>query len=337
MPNLLDELIADQNARGLQGPSATQLGTGQAGAVPAVTVAPASRTVLPTDSFFNQPSLWEQNRSRYDVEEELNLDNLRTRAAAGRFALERAQARAPQEDRLLDAQINASGSHDRFLREQDQQTLQHTAGFFNHMSDPNAPKPNDPGYDQHLLAGILKNPRFVETTGGKQFLERLAKTNDTHTSVADLKKLMPAGFDVASVNMGPRGQSVTMKPVDEDAALEKSAKDYGLTLGRIRAPINAEVGRRGKKGEVIGGKDVSGGFIGDEKGDIVRVENAEGKQVALPVAEYLRLGGKLSPEGAAREGAAPAADLTALARKALADPNASPAHKARAQAILSGR
>lgn len=291
-----------------------------------ITIAPNSRAdeaAASIASGWNQQS-WTQNPAQ--LREGLNLDILRTKAAQGKLDLERDQSRNPilnaYDQARLDherAATGAIGGAQAFRQAQDAQSMQHVTGFAQHMQ--NAPPVNSPAYAPYVLQGVMKYPRMATTAWGKETLGKLAQEHDT---ISDLMGKVPGGFDLSSVTVGANGKpSVTMKPTDADEELAKSAKGYGLTLDQIRNPVGAEVGKRGPKG-----------FEGDEKGDIVRVENGEGKKVTMSVKEYQRLGGTFSPEGAARRGDAPAIDLSALARKALNDPNAPEAVKAAARKRL---
>lgn len=299
-------------------------------ALPAGGVTPTASDTDPTgrfgNSFFNQPSMWQQNLNPARLRQDLRLDELTTLAAQRKFDLERSRVEAPLRDRLLEAQTAAAGAHDRFLREQDVQTMQHTAGFLNDMV--NGPAPQDPGYSEHVLRAAAKYPRFAETSGGKDFLTKIGKTHDTHLSMEDIRKQY--GSNVSSVTVGPNGQSVTLKPPDEpDVALEADAKKLGLSLGQIRNPVKAEVGKFVKDPKTGVTK-----FEGDEAGDVVQVRNTEGQPVVMSAKEYERLGGTFSAEGAAKRGMAPAIDLTAMARAALNDPEATEAERAQARKRL---
>jgi len=275
------------------------------------------------------PTVWEQgawNQDTGQLRRELNLDILRTTAAQRKLDLEQSQRNAPVLSALDQAKLDhemaatgAIGGAQAFRQAQDAQSMQHVTGFAQHMQ--NAPPVNSPQYAPYVLQGVMKYPRMATTAWGKETLGKLAQEHDT---ISDLMGKVPGGFDLSSVTVGANGKpSVTMKPTDADEELTKSAKGYGLTLDQIRNPVGAEVGKRGPKG-----------FERDEKGDIVRVENGEGKKVTMSVKEYLRLGGSFSPEGAARRGESPAIDLSALARKALSDPNAPEAVKAAARKRL---
>jgi hypothetical protein len=275
------------------------------------------------------PTIWEQsawNQNPSQQREALSLDILRSTASQRKFDLERDQARAPvlnaYDQAKLDHEMAATGAIGgalAFRQAQDAQSMQHVTGFAQHMQ--NAPPVNSPAYAPYVLQGVMKYPRMATTAWGKETLGKLAQEHDT---ISDLMGKVPGGFDLSSVTVGANGKpSVTMKPTDADEELAKSAKGYGLTLDQIRNPVGAEVGKRGPKG-----------FEGDEKGDIVRVENGEGKKVTMSVKEYQRLGGTFSQEGAARRSDAPAIDLSALARKALDDPNAPADVKAAARKRL---
>lgn len=251
------------------------------------------------DSFFNQPSMWEQNQNPAQLRRDLLLDELRSTAAQRRFDLENSQTEAPLRNRLLQAQINASGSHDRFLQAQDAQTLEHTHGFFNDLLHPNAPSPQDPGYRNYVLNSLVRNPRFAETPGGQHILNKLSDVHDTHLSVADVKKNLPAGFDLASIHTGANGQSYTVKPSTGGMDVAEELKtNYGLKPGDLGNPTAVK----------IGSVSPTGGFSGNAKGDFVQIVRSNGTgAVIMPIADYERLGGKYSPGTQAARGAVAAA------------------------------
>lgn len=238
------------------------------------------------NSFFNQPTMWEQNQNPAQLRQTLRLDELKTRAAAGKLALERAQNEGPTKDAYAKAQLEhelaateAIGGTTRFKHLQDAATMKHVTGFADYMTS--APPVNSPDYRNYVLAGVHAFPRVAGTAWGKTTLGQIGQEHDT---IAALKAQLPEGFDISSVGMGRRGATVRLKPTGGDVALEKDAKGLGLTLGRIRNPVNAQVGRRDDKGK----------WVGDEKGNLVRVEGPKGAMITMPATEYERLGGKYS-------------------------------------------
>lgn len=326
--NVLDQLISQQNVTGLRPASAAQLdpNAGPGG----VTVVP----VTPNMPFTGwEQEKWAENQNPTLLRQNLNLDILRSTAAKHRMELDQAEVMNPLQTRLAQARLNATGAHQAFMEHQDAQTLEHTANFLNDMANPNAPAPNDPGYSNHVLSSLIRNPRFAHSQGGREILKELAKTHDTHLSVDDLKKQIPEGFDASSIRIGPRGASISISPAGTDTGKELGTK-YGLKQGDFENPSLIKVGN----------VERSGSFKGADTGGFVQIQRSSGKgNVIMPVSEFERLGGKFSPETtAARGGAQPAAaavqiDRQALAREALNDPNASPAHKAAAKKILTGQ
>lgn len=288
-------------------------------ATPAIAVAP-----VPELTEFSQEA-W--NQSPGQLRRDLNLDILRTTAAQRKLDLEQSRTNAPVLNAYDQAKLEhelaataAIGATETGRLQRDARSMKHIAGFSDYMV--NAPEEGTPEFDTYVKKGIVKFPGILNTKWGAQHLPLIGKTHDT---IAGLKSQLPEGFNLTSVTVGANGKpSVTMKPTDLDAELEKAAKGYGVSLDQVRNPIGAEVGRKGP----------DGAFVGDEKGDIVRINGPDNKKVSMSVKEYQRLGGTFSPEGATKRGAAPAIDLTELARKALNDPKATDAEKAAARKRL---
>lgn len=337
--SVLDDLIAEQNRTGLRPASAAQL---DPNAPPAQYVEPprdAEYLRKFGTSFFNQPSMWNQSfgpQTTHQLREQVNLENLTTLAAQRKFDLQRSQQQAPIQDALQIAQLQhqnaataALGSEKRFQLQKDAETMGHVSAFSDYLLA--APPVDSPEYASYILQGVKKYPRVASTAWGKQVLGRIAQEHDT---IAGLTAKIPSGFDVESVTLGNKNPTVTAKRQDADIEAELK-KGYGLTLGQVRNPVGAEVGKRVRSAD---GK--SDEFVGDPKGNLVRVEDHEGKKITMSAAEYERFGGKYSPDTiasrAATQAAAPAAkpELMALAQKALDDPNASEAHKTAARKLL---
>lgn len=297
------------------------------------TVAPGGVTPTVSDteptgrfgtSFFNQPSIWEQNQDPAQLRQNLQLDTLKTLAAQRKFDLESSRAEAPMKDALLQAQTDAAGAHDRFSQFQDAETLRHTAGFFNHLSNPNAPAPNSPNYAPYVMQGLIKNPRFADTAGGKDYLKRITETADAHTSVDDLKKQLPEGWTVKRIEVGGGKQShLIAEPPGTAANIPKELAKYALTPAQFENPASVAVVDASGKGSN------SGNFV-----QLTTVDSAgQPKKVVMPKAAYLGFGGALASESSG----AVQTDLKALAQKALNDPNSSEAHRQAARKILSGQ
>lgn len=327
--NVLDTLIENQNSRGLRPATALQIQADPT-FIPPVQVAPVSGMLDNAT-----PANWEQanwNKTTADLRDEADLDLLRSRAALNKLQFENQSRQAPLQDTLLEARANAAGAHDRFLRAQDEHVLRDTHGFFSHLTDPNAPLPSQPGYDQFVLAGLKNNPRFAETAGGREILKQIGKTHDTQLSIADMVKGIPAGFRPKSFVVGGGNQShVTVEPIPSTSGFEKELKGYGLTPAFIKSPMGLEVGNT----------DSAGSFVGSHTGNVVRMRNLKGELVSMPTAEYERFGGVYGPETTALRKQAAAAttavDRTALAQQALQDPNATEAERAAARKILTGK
>lgn len=327
--NLLDDLIFEQNRRGTRPASAAQL---DPNAPPAQYVEPARDAEYLRkfgNSMFEAPpitSMWDSAFGGGSPRSQLRLQELTTLAAQRKLDLENTQRRTPMEDELLRARLehqNAStdaiGQTEHLKRRLDSETMGHVTGFADFLKD--APPVNSPQYAQFILQGVKQFPRVATTQWGKDTLKRIAQEHDT---IQDLTSRLPPGFDVSSVTVNSGGRpSVTMKPTGGDEHLEKQAKDtYKLGLGEIRNPVRAEVGSI---------DPATKGFSGNPKGDVVRLKNAEGKDVLMSTAEYEKFGGKYSGETLAAR--APA-DKRALAEKALADPNAPEKYKEAARKLL---
>lgn len=300
MPNVLDELIDQQEKdwrAGIRPASERQMdpnaGPGE------ITVAPMPQPLIQgnfgasgTGWAQNQ---WAENANPAQLRENLSLDILRSTAMQRRQAIEQADVMNPLQTRLAQARINATGAHQSFMEHQDAQTLEHTANFLNHMADQNAPAPNDPNYSRYVLGGLIQNPRFAHSAGGREILSELAKTHDTHMSVEDLRKQIPEGFSPSSIKIGPNGASMNIAPTGTDVGKELGSK-YGLKVGDFENPAAIRVG------------DVerSGSFKGTDKGNFVSITRSNGKgNVIMPVSEFERLGGKFSEETEAARGAQP--------------------------------
>lgn len=314
MASLIDELLEDKRpyplrvqpaiATRMQAPVAVtaegerireSLATGQYGSQPSavatntsfITNANVDETATGRygNSFFNQPDIWTQNQNPHQLREQLRLDDLTTIAAQRKFELERAQSRAPVQDAFEIARLDhelastaALGESKRFQTTQDAAVMQHVSGFADFMTK--APPVGTPEYEQYVLQGVMKFPRMATTNWGKDVLGKISKENDT---ISELISKMPPGFDLSTINLSKSGPSVSMAPTGTDKQLEAELKSgFKLTLGQVRNPVNAEVGRYGP------GKK----WIGDSKGDVVRVDDGEGKKVAMSVDEYKRFGGK---------------------------------------------
>lgn len=288
-------------------------------------------------SFFQPSVSWDQSFGREQnpaqLRNALKLDDLRTIAMQRKLDLEESQRRAPVRAALQDAELAHKlastavlGKATSFRQRQDASTMEQISGFAEYMDA--APTVDSPEYAPFVLAGVKKFPRMAATAWGKETLKNIAQEHDT---IQDLASRLPKGFDVASISVNSRGRpTLTAKQgVDDKELAEELKTGYKLTLGQIRNPVGAEVGRI---------DPATKAFVGDPKGDMVRVRNGEGETVSMAAAEYERFGGKYSPETtAAREGKQESStkpDLLALAQKALADPNASLAHKAAARKLL---
>lgn len=317
MANVLDDLNAQQKqdyAAGIRPASTRQLdpnaGPGQ------ITVAGAPEPLI-QGNFGASGTGWAQdqwleNQNPSQLRQDLNLDILRTRAAQGRMALEQANVMNPLNTRLAQARLNATGAHQAFMEHQDAQTLEHTANFLNHMADPNAPQPSDPGYASYTIRGLIQNPRFAHSQGGREILKELAATHDTHMTVDDLKKQVPEGYEATTYEIGPGKQShVTVRKIDSGSLDKELQKGYGLTRGQIQNPSQVLVGKLGK----------NGAFIGDDAGDIVQVKRGDGTMAEMSAKEYERFGGSYSQR--------------TLAARALVDPDATEKEKEQARKLLS--
>lgn len=293
--NVLDQAISQQNVTGLRPASAAQLdpNAGPGG----VTVVP----VTPNMPFTGwEQDKWAENQNPAQLRESLNLDILRSKATQNRMAIEQAETMNPLQTRLAQARINATGAHQNFMEYQDAQALEHTANFLNDMADPNAPAPNSPGYAQHVMGSLIRNPRFAHSAGGREMLKELARTHDTHLSVEDLRKQLPEGFGPSNIRIGPNGVSMSVSPVGNDVGKELGSK-YGLKLGDFKNPASIAVGdferTTGKDGNTITN------FKGSDTGKFVRITKSDGKgSVTMPVAEFEALGGQYSPETLAKRG-----------------------------------
>lgn len=285
-PNVLDALIEDQNSHSVRPPSAAQLDPNAPPGI--ITIAPNSRADEAAASIaagWNQ-AFW--NRDNAGLRNDLRLDELTTLAAQRKLNLAQDQEQGPLRTRLLEAQINASGAHDRFMQHQDAQTLEHTTGFLDSLVHPNAPGPQDPGYRNHVISSLLKYPRYAETAGGKDILKRLTEIHDTHTSIADLAKQLPEGFVPQTIEVGGGKQShITARRLDKDVT--KDLKNYGILPAQFNAPISVSTGNTSENGFVpaTGGSHVN-----------VQVLDTAGKpkSVIMPKADYLKFGGKLSTQ-----------------------------------------
>lgn len=272
------------------------------------------------DEYFGSP------RTPRQLREKLSLDELSGLASKRKFDLEQEALNAPLQNKLLQARIDATGAHQRFLDTHDQQTLSHTAGFLNHLSDPNAPKPNDPGYEQHVIQGLLQNPSFAETKGGQEVIKQIIASHQTQSSIEQLKKQLPPGFDVQSVEIGGGKQShIVARRADTAKELKAG---YGLTPDEIQNPVGAMVGNY---------DPATKKFTNDNKGNVVDIDRGPGLQpVLIPTQVYEQHGGKYSAAtAAARSLEGDVSDLDSLARKALQDPNASKAAQDAARKQLS--
>lgn len=279
-----------------------------------------------------QTSAWDQSfgapRSPRALREALSLEDLTSRAAERRAKLEQTQREAPLKEALAIAKLNHQraatsvlGESSRLRSRLDADTMGQVSGFADYMHG--APDVGTDEYAKYVLSGLRKFPRIATTKWGKDTLDGIAQEHDT---ISRLRDQIPEGFDIKTMSIGKNQSSVSLQKKGGDVT--KELKDgYDLTPGQITNPIKVEIG-----------KNVDGSFAGDDKGDVVRIEKPDGSKVMMSIKEYERFGGKFSPETleARGESAAPAAkpDLRALAQKALADPNATDAHRAAARKLL---
>lgn len=312
------ERIRNSLAAGTYGEQPLQAATAQAGGTPPITVV-GTREIEPPRSF------WDMNMSQGEILRDTRLENLRSLAAQRRAEIEQ----IPLKNDLLQAQIDATGAHQRFLENQDAATLGHTAGFLDYLSHPNSPAMGTPEFANYFLSGLRKYPRFAGTPGGRELLQEVAKNHDAHQTIADLTGQIPGGFEIASGEIGGGKQShINVRPTGT-GTVEELKRSYGITPGQIKTPINL----------VVGDFDpTTKQFVGSNTGKFVRFGNGKGDTITMPTADYERYGGGYSDATAkARQGAvkaAPKADLTALAREALNDPNSSEGDKIQARKIL---
>lgn len=312
--NVLDQLISQQDVTGLRPASAAQLNPNAGPG--AITVAAAPQPLIQGNFGASgtgwAQDQWAENQNPSQLRQDLNLDILRSKAMQNRMAIEQAQTMNPLNTRLAQARLNATGAHQAFMEHQDAQSLEHTANFLNHMSDPNAPLPSDPNYGNYVMSGLIKNPRFAQSAGGREILKELAATHDTHMTVDELKKQVPEGFEAKTYEIGPGKQShVTIQKINSGDTDKQLFKAYGITRDQIENPTQVVIGKTSDKGA----------FKQDATGNIVRVARGDGTMAEMSTQAYERYGGKYSKK--------------TLAERALVDPNASKEVKAQAQKILS--
>jgi hypothetical protein len=268
-------------------------GTGAHGASQ-ITVVPQSEAPYNVNQW--QPQFFEQsswNQTPDDLRNQLELDVLRERAALNRAQTEQLGLESQPRVNLLEARTAAAGAHDRYRESQDAQTLQHTAGFLDHLLSPDAPGINDPNYDNYVLQGLRNNPRFAETVGGREMLNQIGKSRDTHVQIADLLKNVPDNYDVTGIELGSGKQShINVKPKDRIAEADLM-KGYRLTPEQVTNPIALRVGNL----------DATNRFTGDNRGSVVRFLNEKGEPITMTTQEYERFGGKYSPQTAAARAA----------------------------------
>lgn len=319
-PMVAPEAVATEGNRILESIAAGTYGSQPQRETPAGGggVTPTASDTDPTGrfgtSFFNQPSLWQQNRDPAQLRQDLRLEELTTRAAAGKFALEEAQRRAPVLEDLnvaklahQEAATRAIATHEKTLLEHDTAGFNATHNFLADLHAPGAPSPGDPAYANFFKSVLVKNGDIVHSKGGRELIRVLGEKHDAATSVADLASQLPPGYTPTSIEVGGGKQThITAKP----PAIDKA---HAVTVGNV---------------------DSKGNFKGDNKGTHVKLTYSDGntKDKILSIDEYKQLGGQFSPETAKARGGE---DLIALANKALVDPNASPAQKAAAQKWLN--
>lgn len=264
-----------------------------------VTIVPASSTVNPSDSFFFEPSMMEQNRNRYDIRQDLKLDELRTTAALRKAELER----QPIRDAFAEAQLAheqaataALGATNARQVRNDATAMQHIAGFENYMVA--APQPGTKEYDNYVRKGLAKFPAILTTKYGANHIPKLGQEHD----IAALAAQLPEGFEITSVTAGGGKQShVTAKRIG--ATEERDLKtDYGITPEQIKHPT----------GVVVGTPDPDNPtkFKQSNTGTHVAITTGKGTTVVMPTSTYEKFGGIYSGETAKARAAAGAPTLT---------------------------
>jgi hypothetical protein len=280
-------------------------GTQQQGATAPIIapVAPGVTTGPFGDSFFHQPSMWEQNQNPAQLRQGLKLSELVTSAASHKFALEEAQKNAPVKDAYELAKLahetaatNAVGSTATFHRNQDAQVMQHVTGFADYMQG--APPVDSPDYAPYVLQGVKQFPRIAATGWGKQTLGKIAQEHDT---IAGLTAQIPPGFEVSSVTAGGGKQTKVSAQRIGGAA---DAKTFKSTYGFPKTALDDAT-------VLVGNYDPNTRqFKQDNNGTHVSVTTSgdKGKTAIMTTSAYESNGGKYSGDTKkARDAAASAA------------------------------
>lgn len=289
------------------------------GGQPQITVVPASGGLEGQPPIIFEQTAWNQNPAQ--LRQDLQLEDLRTRAASRRFELEEAQRQAPVLSDLNLAKLaheqaatEAVGSTERRKLFEDARAMKHIAGFQEYMMG--APESGTPEFDSYVRRGVQKFPAILTTKHGSEDLKRIDRTHD----ISKMVKGLPEGMTPKSITMSNSGPSVTFTARDE------IGKKYGITKEEIEGAAGVVVGTPEPSGDPENPTKIKQ----DNAGTHVAITKSNGKMITIPTSVYEKLGGRYSPETLA-------ARKIAVARKALNDPNSSEAHRAAARKILSGQ
>lgn len=272
-----------------------------AAGTPQITVAPNSGVVNASDNFFSQPSIWQQNQNPAQLRSQLKLDDLVTTAASHKFALEQAQKNAPVQDAYQQARLAHEQAATAAIGATKLRAVQKDAEAMNAVTNfenamLTAGEPGTPEYDANVRKAIANNPAILTTKYGMQHIPNIAKEHDLAMKAKDLQT-------------------------------KTDAVDFKATYGFPKSALN-------QSNVAVGNFDPATNQLKqDNNGTHVSVTTPKGDKAIMTIEAYKANGGKLSPETEAAR-AAPK-DMIALANKALADPNASPEHKAAAQKWLN--
>jgi hypothetical protein len=189
------------------------------------------------------------------------------------------------------------------------------------------------GSDEAMAAldNLAANPdvkHALSTAGGLSQFATVRKYHDEHANLNKYLSEHPGAItEVTGIGQTGVLSTKVVNPQDE-------LKGYGLTPGIIQNPPAVAVGSINPETKQ---------FENNSKGGFVQIDTGSKKGGApiIPVAMYLRHGGKFSAADTAAQQQQPVTstnqqshDMTALAQKALNDPNASEEHKAAARKIL---
>jgi hypothetical protein len=206
---------------------------------------------------------------------------------------------------------NARNSHENFIRNRAIQTDQEFSGLTDYLGNIQAPI-GTPEHAQEVLKGVTMFPRGAMSQAGKLLLKEHAQTHDNLSDI--LANVRAQGLEPSLVERTAGGGfNVHFKqPGGTSPDLEKELKSaHGLTLSQIANPVAVDVGRFATAEDVKAKRaDKVGAFIGDSAGNLVSIDtgNKQKGSVHMPVREYIRFGGKLSPQDEAAQTAQPTAN-----------------------------